>query len=96
MFDEDTWFLLVQHRSKGKTDVESFSDYFAAARAYNEAEHRYKSQLSSTDADVDVLLVGAASLDLVKERYPSYFGEATSKADRVTGLLNTMQPVPAQ
>lgn len=91
----DTWFLLVQHRDYGKTDVSEFDDYERAVRAYNRAEREYKSQPLERFPQVDVLLVGADNVESVKKRYPSYFDHGTSLQDRVAELLHEMPPVPA-
>lgn len=78
MRDRNTWFLLVQHVFEGQTDVTTFDDSAVAAAEYGAAERRYADEIHR--GDMDVLLVGASSLDVVKQRYPSYFmnPEATS------------------
>ncbi len=81
MNDTDTWFLLVQHKLSGPTEVTTFDDADAATAAYSEAEQRYE------NSDVDVLLVGASSLDIVKAQYPSYFLNLKSGAKKVRKLL---------
>ncbi|HJP74690.1 MAG TPA: hypothetical protein VJ914_10505 [Pseudonocardiaceae bacterium] len=42
-----------------------------AAAAYGEAERRYESKMHG-NGEVDVLLVGASNLEVVKAQYPSY------------------------
>jgi hypothetical protein len=81
MNDTDTWFLLVQHKLAGPTEVTTFDDGDAATTAYNEAERRYE------NSDVDVLLVGASSLDAVKAGYPSYFINRKSAEQKVLKWL---------
>ncbi|MFD4191721.1 hypothetical protein [Amycolatopsis thermoflava] len=93
--ERDTWFLLVQYRRKGKTTVTKFAELPEAVIAYNEAERKHKDKMHGRDPEVDVLLVGASSEAVVRERYPSYFTTGRSKAERVTKLLAALPPVPA-
>lgn len=95
MADTDAWFLLVQYKRAGRTAVTRFEDPTVAAEAYSEAERKHKDQLHGADRDVDVLLVGASSLDVVKNRYPSYFANARSRSAKVRKLLASLPPVPA-
>jgi hypothetical protein len=95
MGDADTWFLLIQYKRAGRTDVTSFDDSALAAAAYGDAERRYEDKIHGVDRDVDVLLVGASSLDVVKERYPSYFANEKSLSAKVRKLLDGLPPVPA-
>jgi hypothetical protein len=90
MTERDTWFLLVQHKDLGRTDVRTFTDDAEATSAYNETERRYTDGLGRLAPDVDVLLVGAASLDVVKRRYPSYFMSATTMADKIKFLMEKL------
>ncbi|GAB3283114.1 hypothetical protein [Parasphingorhabdus pacifica] len=96
MTDPDTWFLLVQYRRCGETSVSSFNDADEAAAAYNEAEQYHQDKLKGPDAEMDVLLVGASSLDVVKRRYPSYFLSGRSKSAKVKHLLAALPAVPAR
>jgi hypothetical protein len=93
--EQDTWFLLVQYRRRGKTTVTKFAELPEAVVAYNEAERKHKDKMRGPDPEVDVLLVGASSEAVVRERYPSYFATGKSKAERVTKLLAALPPVPA-
>ncbi|WP_007025192.1 hypothetical protein [Saccharomonospora iraqiensis] len=95
MAGADTWFLLVQYRHQGKTDVTEFRDITHAANAYSEAEQRYKDRLKGADPEMDVLLVGAESLAVVKERYPSYFLRAKTRSDKLLSLIGALPSVPA-
>lgn len=95
MVDRDTWFLLVQYRRRGRTSVRTFDDINDAVVAYDEAEQRFKSELEGHDPEMDVLLVGASSLEVVKKRYPSYFTTEKSKSAKVHQLLNSLPTVPA-
>lgn len=93
--DTDTWFLLVQYRDQGRTEVTSFADAAEAAVAYGEAERQFKDKMRGSNPEMDVLLVGASSLDVVQERYPSYFTKAKSKIDKARELLASLPLVPA-
>lgn len=95
MRDTDTWFLLVQHKGVGRTDVTPFDDADVAAAAYGDAERRYADQIHGSAGDVNVLLVGASSLEVVKARYPSYFISLTSKAEKISKLLADLRALPA-
>ncbi|HEY4452869.1 MAG TPA: hypothetical protein VGN81_01045 [Pseudonocardiaceae bacterium] len=85
MRDRNTWFLLVQHVFEGKTDVTEFDDSALAGAEYGEAERRYAREIHN--GDMDVLLVGASSLDVVKQMYPSYFMTPGSTATIISDLL---------
>ena len=85
MLDRDTWFLLVQHVFEGTTDVTTFDDPAVAAVEYGEAERLYADQIHN--GDMDVLLVGASSLDVVKQMYPSYFMDPESTSTIIRDLL---------
>lgn len=93
MDDTDTWFLLVQYKRAGRTDVTTFDDPAVAAAAYGEAERRYESKIHG--GDVDVLLVGASSLEDVKRGYPSYFINLKSRAKKIKKLLGDLPTIPA-
>jgi hypothetical protein len=85
MDDRDTWFLLVQHVFEGTTDVTTFDDPAVAAAEYGEAEQLYAEHIHR--GDMDVLLVGASSLDVVRQRYPSYFMNPESTSTIIRDLL---------
>jgi hypothetical protein len=93
--ETDTWFLLVQYRRRGKTAVTEFTELSEAADAYGEAERKHKNKMKGSDPEIDVLLVGASSLEVVKERYPSYFATGKSRSDRMHNLLAALPSVPA-
>jgi hypothetical protein len=95
MGDTDTWFLLVQHERAGRTDVTEFEDLTTAAAAYSETERRYKDRFRGGRSGVDVLLVGASSIEVVKQRYPSYFSNLRSRSEKVRKLLASLPAVPA-
>ena len=87
MSDADTWFLLVQYKRAGRTVVTEFDDPIEAATAYGETERKFEDRIKGPNRTVDVLLVGASSLDVVKQHYPSYFMNATSPAGKIRALL---------
>ena len=95
MAETDTWFLLVQHKRAGRTDVTAFDDPTEAAAAYGEAERRYMEELRGVNRTVDVLLVGASSLGVVKQNYPSYFINVKSPAAKIKALMAALPPLPA-
>ncbi|RCW47021.1 hypothetical protein DFQ14_101364 [Halopolyspora algeriensis] len=94
MTRNDTWFLLVQYRHKGTTQVYEYDDPGLAADAYSETEKKFRRDLGGSDPEVDVLLVGAESLNVVKERYPSYFIKAKSRSDKLNRLLAALPVAP--
>jgi len=66
---ETQHFLIVYDIDRGLPTVEEYgTDYDAATRAYEdrEREHRF-------DAHVEVVLLGADSLDTIKKTHSSYF-----------------------
>ena len=85
MRDRNTWFLLVQHVFEGTTEVTEFDDSTEAGAEYGAAERRYADQIHN--GDMDVLLVGASSLDVVKQMYPSYFMDPESTSTIIRDLL---------
>lgn len=84
----DTWFLLVQHRRANRTDVTTFDDLSQATAAYDEAERRYKDEIHGSHGDVDVLLVGASSEEVVRTRYPSYFTNVRTRSAKLQKLMS--------
>jgi hypothetical protein len=93
--DVDTWFLLIQYRHRGETEVRTFRDSGSAAEAYGEAERKFKDKMRGSNPEMDVLLVGASSLDVVRRRYPSYFAQSKSKSDAAKRLLSGLVAVPS-
>ncbi|MQA62681.1 MAG: hypothetical protein GEU86_14580 [Actinophytocola sp.] len=87
MAEADYWYLLVQFRREGRTQVKRFTNLQNAAAAYSDMERAYAAELQGVDPEMDVLLVGASNLDVIKDRYPSYFTKGKSKADKVSRLL---------
>jgi len=62
-------FLVIYDVTRGPAIVEEFgNDYEAALAAYTEREHEYR------DRDgVDIVLLGAESLEIIKKTHSSYF-----------------------
>jgi hypothetical protein len=77
----------------GRTRVITFDDPDVAAAAYGEAERRYETTIHG--GDVDVLLVGASSLEDVKAGYSSYFVNLKSWAKKIKKLLADLPAIPA-
>lgn len=62
-------FLVVYDAMRGPATVEEFGkDYEAALAAYTEREHEYRDR-----AEVDIVLLGAESLEIIKKTHSSYF-----------------------
>lgn len=95
MSDNDKWFLLIYYKQEGRTEVTRFLYLENAARAFSDTERRFTGKSQRFNPDVDVLLVGASDIDVVKKRYPSYFMKAKSKREKVDRLLSDLPAVPA-
>lgn len=65
-----TYFLLV-HRRGCPLGVEAFDDERSAAEAYSAREHALRDE-----RDVEVVLVGADSIETVRTTHSHYFAEA--------------------
>lgn len=66
--DEIKHFLVAYDPATGKTKVRSFgTDYDAAQAAYAEAER------ANSDERLDIVLLGADSLETIKQTHSSYF-----------------------
>lgn len=61
-------FLVVYDINVGEAEVREFQDYDAAVRAYDEIEERTRGR-----RDLDIVLLGADSLETVKKTHSSYF-----------------------
>jgi hypothetical protein len=67
--DDIKHFLVIRHVQRGITTVtELGTDYDAAQEAYQQAEQRARG-----NADLDVVLLSADSLDTIKRTHSSYF-----------------------
>lgn len=67
--DDIKHFLVTRDVAKSTTTVVEFgTDYDAAQRAYEEAEQEVRGR-----ADLDVVLLGADSLETIKRTHSSYF-----------------------
>jgi hypothetical protein len=72
--DDIQHFLLVFEVVKNSVKIERFgTDYEAALDAYDQREREYRD--NGRGDDVDIVLLGADSLDTVKRTHSSYFGE---------------------
>lgn len=67
------YFLLVYHLDTQELAVEEFgADDAAAAATYSQREHQYRD-----DDTVEVVMVGADSLDTVRKTHSHYFAGTT-------------------
>lgn len=65
-------FILVYHLDRGEADVLSFgTDYDAALDAYSEREREAREK--GEEDEVDIVLVGADSIETVQKTHSSYF-----------------------
>lgn len=77
--DEIKHFLIVYDPDTGAVDVQSFdTDYDAAQIAYAQAE-----QANGVNARLDIVLLGADSLETIKQTHSSYFRGKTDKLDEL-------------
>jgi hypothetical protein len=78
--DEIQHFLVVFDPATGKVDVQFFgTDYEAAQAAYAEAELAN----GDIDATLDIVLLSADSLETIEQTHSSYFGEDSSKLEKL-------------
>jgi hypothetical protein len=66
--DDIRHFLVIYDVKVGEAEVQEFEDYEAAVVAYDEIEARTRGR-----RDLDIVLLGADSLDTVKKTHSSYF-----------------------
>lgn len=87
MTDEVTHFLLVfDHHARELADLQPFEDFDKAVAAYDEAE-----DLHALEKHIEVVLLGAESLDVLRKTHPGFFQAAgTSTADRARILLSAV------
>lgn len=72
MTRQTTYFLLVHRATPHELEIETFADEGSAAVAYSLREHEHRDS-----PDVEVVLVGADSLETVKQTHSHYFAEAS-------------------
>jgi hypothetical protein len=69
--DEIKYFLVTYFTQEGRYDVREFgTDHDAAMTAYVEIEEQYRGR-----DDLDIVLLGADSLETIKRTHSSYFGD---------------------
>ena len=78
------WFLVQFDRFEGSTVVEDFSSQSEAFARYIHAERRPETR--GQDPRLDIVLIGAESIEAVKLSYPQYFAEG-SRNDRLDGVF---------
>jgi len=67
------YFLLIYDQSSRAVQVEEFgTDARRAASEYSERERQYRER-----PEIEVVLVGADSLDTIKKTHSHYFSEST-------------------
>ncbi len=66
--DDIRHFLVVYDVKVGQAEVDEFDDYDVAVAAYEDLEARMRGR-----KDLDIVLLGADSLDTVKKTHSSYF-----------------------
>jgi hypothetical protein len=73
MNTESSYFLLVYNKSSGELEIEEFAaDADRAAAEYGQRERRFRDR-----SEIEVVLVGADSLDTVKKTHSHYFRRPT-------------------
>lgn len=76
-------FLITYEIDKGKVIVEEFgTDYDAALTAYSDAEKEFRER-----DDLDIVLVGADSIETVERTHSSYFETETFESLLPEGFL---------
>jgi hypothetical protein len=76
--DEIQHFLISYDPGTGETKVQAFgTDYAAAQAAYAEAE-----QTNGIGSKLDVVLIGADSLETIKQTHSSYFNGGSSQLEK--------------
>jgi hypothetical protein len=66
--DDIRHFLVIYDVNVGEAEVEEFDEYEAAVAAYDEIEEKTRGR-----RDLDIVLLGADSLETVKKTHSSYF-----------------------
>lgn len=70
------YFLLVFDPSNGRSaEVRTFEETDDALDAYRDTEHRFRGQQG-----IQVVLIGADSLETVKKTHSNYFGDESLRA----------------
>jgi hypothetical protein len=82
--DEIRHFLVIYDVRAGKATVTEFEDYDDAVAAYEKIE---KSNLGRDD--LDIVLLGADSLDTIKRTHSSYFTTTEGGFEQLLGDLLT-------
>lgn len=79
------WFLLFHDRHGRTSTYRQYTDSDEAIAAYNAAERENAAKLSGQNPQMDIVLVGADTLEEVRTGYPRYFAD---KDDRNSQLLD--------
>lgn len=87
MTSEVRWFLIFFDRWQGHTEVREFDDQQEAFLVYIEEERRPETK--GSDPQLELVLIGAASLEDVQRAYPHYWATGSREKrmqDIVDGL----------
>jgi hypothetical protein len=77
--DEIKHFLVTLDVASGEVNVQSFdTDYDAAQDAYAEAE-----RANMDNSGLDIVLLGADSLETIQRTHSSYFNNAASQLEKL-------------
>ena len=83
-------FLITFDHDAGKQiSFEEFRDTAQALKAYGEREEEYRS-----NPRVEVVLLGAESIDAIKVTHSNYFEDTTNPFENLAASLG-LQPIPA-
>ena len=88
------FLITFDHDARKQISLEEFRDTAQALKAYCEREEQYRD-----DTRVEVVLLGAESIDAIKVTHSNYF-EDTAKEDTANALANLvailgLEPTPA-
>lgn len=81
------YFLVSYDKVRGVTHVETFDDQEQAFASYLLAERQ--DDVRGRHATVEVVLIGADSLEHVQETYPHYFAEG-SREERLERVVDEL------
>ena len=82
--DEIRHFLVIYDVRAGSAKVREFEDYDAAVAAYEKIEKEHLGR-----DDLDIVLLGADSLDTIKRTHSSYFTTTERGFEQLLGDLLT-------
>ena len=88
------FLITFDHDARKQISLEEFRDTAQALKAYSEREEQYRD-----DTRVEVVLLGAESIDAIKVTHSNYFAD-TANEDTANALANLvailgLEPTPA-